>query len=111
VEAVVLPSIRSRSIDVAWARTRKGVRRTKSRFAARLEPLSHVELMLHAGSRELQTVTGVELIPPHSAAREDSYRLGVGLVGLEGCCGSSSSRRLTASYEYHGGFRLKTLAS
>ena len=25
----------------------KGVRRTKSRFGARLEPLSHVELMLY----------------------------------------------------------------
>jgi DNA repair protein RecO (recombination protein O) len=61
----------------------KGVRRTKSRFGARLEPLSHVELMLHQGSGELQTVTGVELIRPHSAAREDSYRLGIGLVGLE----------------------------
>ena len=31
----------------------KGVRRTKSRFGARLEPLSHVELMLHQGSGEL----------------------------------------------------------
>ena len=28
----------------------KGVRKTKSRFGARLEPLSHVELMLHEGS-------------------------------------------------------------
>jgi DNA repair protein RecO (recombination protein O) len=61
----------------------KGVRRTKSRFGARLEPLSHVELMLHQGSGELQTVTGVDLIRSHSTAREDSYRLGVGLVGLE----------------------------
>jgi DNA repair protein RecO (recombination protein O) len=61
----------------------KGVRRTKSRFGARLEPLSHVELMLHQGSGELHTVTGVELIRPHSAARESSYRLGVGLIGLE----------------------------
>ena len=61
----------------------KGVRRTKSRFGARLEPLSHVELMLHQGSGELQTVTGVELIRPHCDAREDSYRLSVGLVGAE----------------------------
>jgi DNA repair protein RecO (recombination protein O) len=61
----------------------KGVRRTKSRFGARLEPLSHVELLLHQGSGELQTVTGVELIESHRAAREDPYRLGVGLVGLE----------------------------
>ena len=38
----------------------KGVRKTKSRFGARLEPLSHVELMLHEGSGELQTVTGAD---------------------------------------------------
>ena len=61
----------------------KGVRKTKSRFGARLEPLSHVELVLHPGRGELQTVTGVELMRPHHAAREDGYRLGVGLVGLE----------------------------
>ena len=61
----------------------KGIRRTKSRFGARLEPLSHVEMMLHQGSGELQTVTGVDLLNPHRSAREDPYRLGVGLVGLE----------------------------
>src|SRR5688572_22386411 len=61
----------------------KGIRRTKSRFGARLEPLSHVELMLHQGSGELATVTGASLVRPHSAAREDPYRLAVGLVGLE----------------------------
>jgi DNA repair protein RecO (recombination protein O) len=61
----------------------KGIRRTKSRFGARLEPLSHVEVLLHQGSGELQTVTGVDLIHSHRPAREDSYRLGVGLVGLE----------------------------
>ena len=74
----------------------KGVRRTKSRFGARLEPLSHVELMLHQGSGELQTVTGVELIRPHSAVREDSYRLGVGWSGRRRRCGCSSSRRQPA---------------
>jgi DNA repair protein RecO (recombination protein O) len=61
----------------------KGIRRTKSRFGARLEPLSHVEILLHQGSGELQTVTGVELIHSHRPAREDSYRLAAGLVGLE----------------------------
>ena len=61
----------------------KGIRRTKSRFGARLEPLSHVELLLHQGGGELQTVTGVDLVRPHSTARDDPYRLGVGLVGLE----------------------------
>ena len=61
----------------------KGIRRTKSRFGARLEPLSHAELMLHQGSGELATVTGASLIRPHREAREDPYRLAVGLVGLE----------------------------
>src|SRR5919198_1271635 len=61
----------------------KGIRKTKSRFGARLEPLSHVELMLHEGSGELQTVTGVELLHSHHAGREQRYRLGVGLVGAE----------------------------
>src|SRR5581483_2164901 len=61
----------------------KGVRRTKSRFGARLEPLSHVELVLHQGKGELQTITGVDLVASHRAAREDPYRLAVGLIGLE----------------------------
>ena len=61
----------------------KGIRKTKSRFGARLEPLSHAELMLHRGSGELQTITGVELVRSHHPAREHQYRLGVGLLGAE----------------------------
>jgi DNA repair protein RecO (recombination protein O) len=61
----------------------KGIRRTKSRFGARLEPLSHVEVMLHHGSGELRTVTGVHLVRPHAATRDVHYRLSVGLVGAE----------------------------
>jgi DNA repair protein RecO (recombination protein O) len=61
----------------------KGVRRTTSRFGGRLEPLGHVELMLHQGSGELHTVTGVALLRSHHATRESSYRLSVGLVGAE----------------------------
>src|ERR671926_555125 len=61
----------------------KGIRKTKSRFGARLEPLSHVEVLLHQGSGELQTVTGVELVRSHRRTREESYLLGVGLVGAE----------------------------
>ena len=92
-EAVVLRSIRFGEADrvlhlYTLERGRvgavaKGVRRTKSRFGARLEPLSHVELMLHQGGGELATVTGASLVRPHSGAREDPYRLAVGLVGLE----------------------------
>jgi len=61
----------------------KGIRKTKSRFGARLEPLSHVEIMLHEGRSDLCTVTGVELLHSHRAAREEPYRLGVGLIGAE----------------------------
>jgi DNA repair protein RecO (recombination protein O) len=61
----------------------KGIRRTKSRFGARLEPLSHVEALLHQGSGELQTITGVDLIRSHRPAREEPYRLNVALIGLE----------------------------
>jgi DNA repair protein RecO (recombination protein O) len=61
----------------------KGVRKTKSRFGARLEPLSHVELVLHEGSGEIHTVTGAELLQSHHAAREEPYRLNVGLIGSE----------------------------
>ena len=61
----------------------KGVRKTKSRFGARLEPLSHVELLLHEGGGELQTITGVELLRSHRLSREEPYRLNVGLIGAE----------------------------
>jgi DNA repair protein RecO (recombination protein O) len=61
----------------------KGVRKTKSRFGGRLEPLSHVALQLHQGSGELQTVTGVDLVQHHQTARDDFYRLSVGLIGAE----------------------------
>jgi DNA repair protein RecO (recombination protein O) len=61
----------------------KGARKVRSRFGGRLEPLSHVELMLHVGRGELATVTGADLINAHAAAREDPYRLAVGLVGAE----------------------------
>ena len=92
-EAVVLRSIRFGEADRVLhiytldrgrvGAVAKGVRKTMSRFGGRLEPLSHVELLLHQGSGELGTVTGVDLVRPHHAVREDSYRLSVGLIGAE----------------------------
>jgi DNA repair protein RecO (recombination protein O) len=92
-EAVVLRSFRYAEADrVLHVYTRdrgrigaiaKGVRKTTSRFGARLEPFSHVELMLHQGSGDLQTVTGASLVEAHRPTREDPYRLSVGLVGAE----------------------------
>ncbi|MGZ4360199.1 MAG: DNA repair protein RecO, partial [Gaiellaceae bacterium] len=77
-EAVVLRSMRLGEADrvlhlYSLERGRigavaKGIRKTKSRFGARLEPLSHVELLVHEGRGELGTVTGVELIRSHHAA-------------------------------------------
>jgi DNA repair protein RecO (recombination protein O) len=92
-EAIVLRSLRFSEADRIlhlYTRDRgrigaiaKGIRKTKSRFGARLEPLSHVELVLHEGSGELQTVTGVDLIASHHETRETRYRLGAGLIGAE----------------------------
>src|SRR3989440_9887589 len=61
----------------------KGVRKTMSRFGARLEPLSHVDLVLHRGRGELQTVTAAQLVRSHRETREDYYRFSVGMVGAE----------------------------
>jgi DNA repair protein RecO (recombination protein O) len=61
----------------------KGARKTRSRFGGRLEPLSHVELVLHEGRGELQTVTGASLVRPHASTRDDPARLAVGLIGAE----------------------------
>src|SRR3954447_13870642 len=47
----------------------KGVRRTQSKFGARLEPATHVALQLYQG-RELDTVTQVETIESNRALRE-----------------------------------------
>ncbi len=92
-EAVVLRSMRLGEADRVLhlytldrgrvSAVAKGVRKTTSRFGARLEPLSHVELLLHQGQSDLQTITGVDLRASHQAAREDYYRLSVGLIGAE----------------------------
>jgi DNA repair protein RecO (recombination protein O) len=214
-EAVVLRSLRFGEADrvlhlYTLERGRvgavaKGIRRTKSRFGARLEPLSHAEVMLHQGSGELATVTGASLeamlrlfveqernpkafealtrfldvldeadirgsepaldplvlsfqlkllwlsgyLPHLTSCAEcgaegplvgyspraggavcercgaDSLPLsGEGIAGIEGLLGTpladaaiskraarEALRVITSSYEYHGGFRLRTLAA
>ncbi len=60
----------------------KGVRRTKSRFGGRLEPLSHVELLLYEG-RELDIVTQAEIIEPWRPLHEDLDRVAQGLAMAE----------------------------
>jgi DNA repair protein RecO (recombination protein O) len=60
----------------------KGVRRTKSRFGGRLEPLSHVELLLYEG-RELDIVTQAEMVEPWRLLHEDLSRLAQGIALAE----------------------------
>ena len=48
----------------------KGVRKTKSRFGGRLEPFSHVDLVLYEG-RNLDTITQVTMIEPFHHLRAD----------------------------------------
>src|SRR5215469_6477700 len=61
----------------------KGVRRTKSRFGARLEPFTHVDLMLHAG-RSLDIITQAEVIRPYGAPLAGDYpRYTAGVAMLE----------------------------
>ncbi|HZT64455.1 MAG TPA: DNA repair protein RecO [Acidimicrobiales bacterium] len=48
----------------------KGVRKTKSRFGGRLEPMGHVALLLYEG-RELDVVTQAETLEPFRQLRAD----------------------------------------
>ena len=60
----------------------KGVRRTKLRFGARLEPFTHVDLMLHVG-RSLDVITQAEVIRPYGeplAADYPRYTAGVAML-------------------------------
>jgi DNA repair protein RecO (recombination protein O) len=60
----------------------KGVRKTKSRFGGRLEPTSHVALLMYEG-RELDIVTQAEAIEVHRVIREDLDRLAAAVRMLE----------------------------
>lgn len=60
----------------------KGVRRTKSRFGARLEPLGHAALLLYQG-RELDVVTQAESIEHFRAIREDLEAMAAATAMLE----------------------------
>jgi DNA repair protein RecO (recombination protein O) len=61
----------------------KGVRRTASKFGARLEPLSHAALLMWQGRGELDVVNQVEVIDHFRTVREDLDRMGRGLSLLE----------------------------
>jgi DNA repair protein RecO (recombination protein O) len=61
----------------------KGIRKTTSRFGARLEPFTHVSLMLYRGRGQLDTVTQAEIIAPHMAIRQDLALFAAGETMLE----------------------------
>jgi recombinational DNA repair protein (RecF pathway) len=50
----------------------KGVRRTKSRFGARLEPFTHVDVMIHPG-RSLDTISQAEVIRAYGTPFVSDY--------------------------------------
>lgn len=60
----------------------KGVRKTKSRFGARLEPMSHVKLLLYRG-RELDIVSQAEAIEPLAPLLSSLDRASQGLAVVE----------------------------
>ncbi|MCU1491676.1 MAG: replication and repair protein RecO [Acidimicrobiaceae bacterium] len=60
----------------------KGVRRTKSKIGARLEPLTSVSMLCWKG-RELDIVTQVEVVDAFRAIREDLDRLAPAMTLLE----------------------------
>ncbi|MET8138745.1 DNA repair protein RecO [Sphaerisporangium sp. NPDC005288] len=61
----------------------KGVRRTKSRFGARLEPFTHVDLQLHTG-RSLDVITQAETLRPYGEGLVSDYpRYTAGTAMLE----------------------------
>jgi DNA repair protein RecO (recombination protein O) len=61
----------------------KGVRRTGSKFGARLEPLSHVALLLWQGRSDLDVVNQAEVIDSFRTVRAELERITSGLAMLE----------------------------
>ncbi len=61
----------------------KGVRRTRSRFGARLEPFTHVDLLLYTG-RSLDVITQADTVRPYGRAFSSDYpRYTTGTAMLE----------------------------
>jgi DNA repair protein RecO (recombination protein O) len=61
----------------------KGIRKTTSRFGARLEPFTHVSLMVYRGRGALDTVSQAEIISPFMALRGDLDLFAAGETMLE----------------------------
>ena len=61
----------------------KGVRRTRSKFGARLEPACHVAVQLYRGRGELDTLTQAETIDRFTGLRSDPTRFAQASAMLE----------------------------
>jgi DNA repair protein RecO (recombination protein O) len=61
----------------------KGIRKTTSRFGARLEPFTHVSLMVYRGRGSLDTVSQAEIVSPFLGIRSDLGRIAAGETMLE----------------------------
>jgi len=61
----------------------KGVRKTTSRIGARLEPFTHVSLLLYRGRGSLDTVSQVEILSAHRPLRYDYELITAGEAMLE----------------------------
>ena len=61
----------------------KGVRKTSSKFGARLEPLSHIDVLLSTSGKDLDIVSQVDLVSSARGLYTDLDRLTRGLAMLE----------------------------
>jgi DNA repair protein RecO (recombination protein O) len=81
----------------------KGIRRTKSRFGGRLEPLSCVEFLAYEG-KTLDTITQAEVLRSFRGARENLARLEAasGMVGaVRALSGGDEADRRVFNLLYH----------
>ena len=82
----------------------KGIRRTRSRFGARLEPLSCVDFVAYHG-RTLDTVTQTEVLRSFHGVREDLARFeaAAGMVGnVRALSGGGEADRRVFNLLYNG---------
>jgi DNA repair protein RecO (recombination protein O) len=82
----------------------KGIRRTRSRFGARLEPLSCVDFVAYHG-RTLDTVTQAEVLRSFHGVREDLARFeaAAGMVGsMRALSGGDEADRRVFNLLYNG---------
>jgi DNA repair protein RecO (recombination protein O) len=88
----------------------KGIRRTKSRFGGRLEPLSCVDFLAYGG-RTLDTITQAEVLRSFHGVREDLARLEVAgsmVATVRALAGGDEADRRLFNLLYHALDALET---